>query len=287
MLNILKETFGKKLGWENRAEMAPDSQLVENINQWAGRYSRWRFNENLSGYPYIENTYAPFTPMRRALPLLNLALISSAGAYIDGTEPFDTTSSDGDASFREIPIEVEAEDFGYAARGYDPAAVRRDRNVQIPIDRLLEYEANGVIGKLNEVWWTFSGFIPNARLVAEELAPKLAERLHRYEIQAALLVPASRLCHQTMAIVARRIEQTGIPTMMISVDKNLSERVRPPRAAYYSGEFGSVCGKPNWKQYQLRVLDEAIRWTETLDQPTVRKLVVDLETQVEEDRGEK
>lgn len=287
MLNILKETFGKKLGWESRADTAMDSQPIENINQWAGRYSRWRFNENLGGYPFVENVYAPFTPMRRALPMLNLALISSAGAYIDGTEPFDTSTNDGDTTFREIPIEVEAGDLLYAARGYDAAAVRQDRNTQIPIERLLEYEANGVIGRLNEVWWTLNGFIPNARLVAEELAPQIAERLHRYEVQAALLVPASRLCHQTMAIIARKIEQTGIPTMMISVDKGLAERVRPPRAAYYDGEFGSVAGKPNWKQYQLRVLDEAIRWTETLDQPTVRKLVVELETQVEEDRGER
>lgn len=287
MLNILKETLGKKLGWESRETVAMQSQPIENINQWAGRYSRWRFNDNLNGYPFVENVYAPFTPMRRALPLLNLALISSAGAYIDGTEAFDTTSSDGDATFREIPVEVEAEDLLYSARGYDPTAVRQDRNVQIPIQRLQEYEANAVIGRLNEVWWTMNGYIPNARLVAEDLAPKLAERLHRYQVQAALLVPASRLCHQTLAIVARVIEQTGIPTMMISVDKGLSERTRAPRAAYYSGVFGSVIGRPNSKEYQLRVLDEAIRWIESFDQPAVRKLVVDLETQVEEQRGEK
>jgi D-proline reductase (dithiol) PrdB len=287
MLNILKETIGKKLGLESRETVAMETEPVENLNQWAGRFSRWRFNENLSGYPFVENIYAPFTPMRRALPLLNLALISSAGAYIDGTEPFDTTSADGDASFREIPIEVEAEDLLYAARGYDPTAVKQDRNAQIPIERLLEYEANAVIGRLNEVWWTMNGFVPNARLVAEETAPKIAERLHRYEAQAALLVPASRLCHQTLAIIARKIEQSGIPTMMISVDKKLSETVRAPRAAYYDGEFGSVVGKPGWKQYQLRVLDESIRWIESFDQPAVRKLVVDLETQIEEERGEK
>jgi Glycine/sarcosine/betaine reductase selenoprotein B (GRDB). len=287
MLNILKETFGKKSGSESRETAVVETQPIENVNQWAGRYSRWSFNENLNGYPFVENTYAPFTPMRRALPLLNLALISSAGAYIDGTDPFDTTSSDGDATFREIPIDVEAEDLQYAARGYDPSAVRADRNVQIPIERLLEYEANSVIGRLNEVWWTMNGFVPNARLVAEETAPKIVERLHRYQVQAALLVPASRLCHQTLAIIARKIEESGIPTMMISVDRTLSERVRAPRAAYYEGEFGSVVGKPNWKQYQLRVLDEAIRWIESFDQPAVRKLVVDLETQIEEERGEK
>ena len=175
----------------------------------------------------------------------------------------------------------------YAARGYDATAVQQDRNAQIPIERLLEYEANAVIGRLNEVWWSFNGFIPNARLVAETLAPQMIERLHRYGAQAALLVPASRLCHQSTAILARAIEQTGIPTMMISVEKGLTETVRPPRGAYYSGDFGSVVGKPNFKEYQLRILDEAIRWIETFDQPGVRKLAVALESEIEEESGEK
>ena len=105
--------------------------------------------------------------------MLNLALISSAGAYINGTEAFDITSRDGDATFREIPIEVEAADMLYAARGYDPAAVLADRNAQIPVERLLEYEASAVIGRLNNVWWSLNGFIPNAQIVAEQLAPTM------------------------------------------------------------------------------------------------------------------
>jgi D-proline reductase (dithiol) PrdB len=115
----------------------------------------------------------------------------------------------------------------------------------------------------------------------------MIERLHRYEVQAALLVPASRLCHQSIAILARAIEQSGIPTMMLSVEKGLTEMVRPPRAAFYAGELGSVVGKANWKEYQHRLLDEAIRWLETFDQPGVRKLSVDLGTEVQLERGEK
>jgi D-proline reductase (dithiol) PrdB len=218
--------------------------------------------------------------------MLNLALITSAGAYIDGTTPFDINSRDGDASFREIPIEVEAADLIYAARGYDPAAVREDMNAQIPVERLLEYQANGVIGSLNNVWWSLNGYIPNARLVADNLAPQIAERVERYQVQAALLIPASRLCHQTMGIIARTLELANIPTIMLSVDGAMTDRVRPPRTAFYTGEYGSVAGKPNWKQHQLRILDETLRWIETFDQPGARKLAVKLETEVEQQRGE-
>jgi D-proline reductase (dithiol) PrdB len=261
--------------------------VIENRDDVASRFSRWGIREDLKGYPWVENRHSPFTPLKRALPLLNLGLISSAGAYINGTEPFDLDSRHGDLNYREIPVEVGAGDLKYAAKGYDPAAILEDRNCQIPIERLLEYQANAVIGQLNNVWWSLSPFIPDAVSVAEQMAPAIAERLARYEVHAALLIPASRLCHQTLGVIARVIEQSGIPTMMISVDPDLSDQVRPPRTAYYDGEFGSVAGKPNFKQYQLRVLDESIRWIETFDQPGSKKLAVDIQTQVEAARGER
>ena len=75
--------------------------------------------------------------------------------------------------------------------------------------------------------------------------------------------------------------------MMISVAKAVSEQVTAPRTNFYDGESGSVAAEPNWQQYQLRILDEALRTMETFDQPGMRKLVVDLETQVEAARGER
>lgn len=262
-------------------------ELIENLNEYKGRFSRWNANDKLTGYPFVENIHTPFTPLRRALPMLNLALITSAGAYIDGTDAFDTDSNDGDMSFREIPVEVEAGDLRYAAKGYDPKAVLEDRNSQIPVDRLLEYQANGVIGGLNNVWWSISSHIPNAARVAGELGPAIAERLARYEIHAALFIPASRLCHQTLGVIARTVEASGIPTINISVDPNSTDKVRPPRTAYYNGEFGSVAGQPNWREYQLRIIDETLRLMETFDQPGSRKLGVVMESAVEAARGER
>jgi D-proline reductase (dithiol) PrdB len=287
MFNTIRENIENALGIERKAKPSRKGATVEGIGEFSGRFKNWRGNEKLNNYPFVENTYAPFTPLQRALPMLNLALITSAGAYIDGTEPFDLESKDGDLNFREIPVEVEAEDLLYSAKGYDVTAVKTDRNSQIPVDRLMEYEANGVIGKLNNVWWSLSSYIPNAALVASDLAPRIADRLVHYEVQAALLVPASRLCHQTLGIIARTIEERGIPTMLLSVDRTVTDKIRAPRTAYYDGKIGEVVGEPNWKQYQLRVLDEALRWIETLDQPASRKLTVDLETETENSRGER
>jgi len=121
----------------------------------------------------------------------------------------------------------------------------------------------------------------------DEMLPKLLERLQRYEVQAALLIPASRLCHQSVALAARTIEAAGIPTMTLCVDKEMMERVRAPRAAFYKGELGSVAGKPLWPEHQRRVLDEALRWLEPIDQPGVFNLGVEMESGVEKGRGER
>lgn len=270
-------------------------EIIEQIDEWRKRYAAWQQEQGkVSGngdvgesYPLIKNTRAPFTPARRALPMLNLALLTSAGVYIDGTEPFDLNAPGGDLNFREIPIEVEAADLRFAAKGYDPAAVQQDLNVQVPLERLSEFEVNGIIGQLNPVFWSFSGFITDADRMVDEMLPKLVERVKRYEVQAALLIPASRLCHQSVSLAARALERSGLPTMTLAVDKDVVESVRPPRTGFYKGELGSIAGRPNWPEHQRRILDEALRLIEPMDQPGIYQLGVGLETQVENQRGER
>ena len=238
-------------------------EIIEQAERWRERYRSWSSRgaaNDLKNYPFVENKLAPFAPARRALPLMNLALISSAGAYID---------------------------LQFAARGYDDRFVGEDINTELPLIRLAELEANGVIGQLNSVFWSFCGFIPDAASFAESALPKLIDRLKYYDVQGVLLLPASELCHQSVGLAARAIEQSGIPTVMVSVSRVAVERVRPPRAGYYNGEYGSVAGKPNFPEYQRRVIEEALRWLEPMGEPGIRKLGVELESQVEAARGER
>ncbi len=268
-------------------------ETIERIDEWREGYRRWRrVNEVRDDdlghhYPFVENEHAPFKPLGRALPMLNLALITSAGAYIDGTQAFDTTLPGGDASFREIPVEVVDEDLRWSVRGYDPRHVERDMNSQVPLARLAEFAGNGIIGQLNPVFWSFCGFIPNAARLVDDSLPQLVERIKRYEVQAALLIPASALCHQSMALAARALEAVGVPTMLLAVDKAACARVRPPRAAYYRGKLGGVAGRARWPEHQRRILDESLRVLESLDHPTTHNLSVEIETLVEKGRGEK
>jgi D-proline reductase (dithiol) PrdB len=106
-------------------------------------------------------------------------------------------------------------------------------------------------------------------------------------VQAALLVPASVLCHQSVGLVARALELAGIPTMTLAIGKEVVESVRPPRVAFYDGEPGTVSGLPNWPEHQRRILDEALRLIEPMDQAGIRKLGVTLQSAVQESRGER
>lgn len=269
-------------------------ETIEQTDRWRDRYKAWKrktakapVDEIGQNYPLVENARAPFTPARRALSMVNLAVIVSAGAYIDGTDPFDISAPDGDFTFREIPSQIDPSDLRFSARGYDPVFVHQDPNVQVPLARLLEFEANRVIGQLNSAFWSFCGFIPDAARLVNEMLPKLVDRLKHYEIQAVLLIPASRLCHQSVALAARAIELNGMPTMTLVVQRDVAEKTRPPRGAFYQGQIGSVAGKPDWPEHQRRILDEALRWIEPMDQPGISNLVVELESRVEQARGER
>ena len=75
--------------------------------------------------------------------------------------------------------------------------------------------------------------------------------------------------------------------MTLAVAKDVVESVRPPRAALYHGQYGSVAGLPNFPEQQRRILDEALRLIEPMDQAGICRLNVDMESAVEKARGER
>ena len=261
-------------------------ELIEKTGEFSARFGRWNANEDLVGYPWVENIHSPFVQVRRALPMLNLALITSTGAFIDRTVPFDLDTKDGDVSFREIPIEVEAADLRFSAKGFDPKSVIEDRNSEILIDRLLEYQANSVIGSLNSVWWSISSYIPNAKMVSEDLAPKLADlssimmfkqpcsyQLRDYATRhlELLLEPLSKAVYRPLIYLL--IPRSPTRSVRRELRITMVNLVQSPESR--TGENISCA------------FDETIRWIETFDQPGSRKLAVDLESQVEAARGER
>lgn len=62
-----------------------------------------------------------------------------------------------------------------------------------------------------------------------------------------------------MVAVQRAIEMQGIPTVLVTLDKEQSGLMRPPRAIHPVGfEFGHSLGKPNDVETQRKVIKEAL-----------------------------
>ncbi|NOZ94987.1 MAG: hypothetical protein GXP47_09665 [Acidobacteria bacterium] len=134
----------------------------------------------------------PFTALAKPLPECRVAVVNTAGLYLDGDAPFNVDDPRGDASFRQIPSSVSAKDLRIAHAHYPHGWWEQDREVILPLDRLRELEAAGVFGLAPRFFsFGFGGlltreYIDPARGTAQAVARCLADD----GVDLALLVPA-------------------------------------------------------------------------------------------------
>jgi hypothetical protein len=62
-----------------------------------------------------------------------------------------------------------------------------------------------------------------------------------------------------VGLIAREIERYGIPTVSISIQRELTEKTRPPRALFLRWPFGHPFGEPFNIAQQRWVLRDAFR----------------------------
>jgi len=60
-----------------------------------------------------------------------------------------------------------------------------------------------------------------------------------------------------VGLIAREIERYGIPTVSISIQRELSEKTRPPRTLFLRWPFGHPLGEPFHVAQQRWVLRDA------------------------------
>ena len=127
------------------------------------------------------------TPLLGGKPLAErrVAIISTAGLHRRGDRPF----RPGDGSYRVIPAETSARDLvmSHISVNFDRTGFQQDSNVVFPIDRLRELVADGAVGSMASMHYSFMGaFPPDA---AKPHAQHLAGLLKADKVDAALLVP--------------------------------------------------------------------------------------------------
>lgn len=66
------------------------------------------------------------------------------------------------------------------------------------------------------------------------------------------------MCHQSVGLIQSIIERAGIPTVSISMLREVTERVEPPRALFVDFPFGYPLGAPDDATLQTQILRNAL-----------------------------
>ena len=151
------------------------------------QYTRSKFPDQ-PPYQWTENTGAPWTPIVKPVADSKVALISSGGVYRKDQTPFKPDKND--LTFREIPVGTDPQDLKISHDNYDHRDADKDVNCVFPLPRLRELAAEGFIGSLTEVHFTFMGRIFRKSALLDEMTPAIIARLKELKTDLTFLVPA-------------------------------------------------------------------------------------------------
>ena len=70
-----------------------------------------------------------------------------------------------------------------------------------------------------------------------------------------------------MGLIQREIERAGIATIGISIVRDYSVKVRPPRTVFLNWPFGHPLGEPENRDQQRAVIFEAFRALYQIEEP--------------------
>ena len=209
-------------------------------------------------YQWTVNESAPLTPLTKPLDQCCVSMLTTCGASTLDTPPFDPDARN-DLRLDAIAFDTPDERFQVHDNYYDHTDVRRDINCQFPIARLRELAQERRIGSVAaRLWSGFMGRIYIRRAVTEEAAPSFARALQADGVDLLVVVPACPLDHQTAGLVARVVEGSGIPTVMVSTGRDLSIQVKPPRTLFVNHPMGNAFGRPFDCAGQRRILLDAL-----------------------------
>ena len=70
-----------------------------------------------------------------------------------------------------------------------------------------------------------------------------------------------------MGLVARVVEEAGIPTVVVSTGRDLTALVRPPRSLFVNHPMGNPFGRPADVEQQIAILRAALALFDSVIEP--------------------
>jgi D-proline reductase (dithiol) PrdB len=231
------------------------------------------------GAPYEWAHYidVPFTALAKPLSQCRVALVTTAapfrpecgdqrpGAPYNGKAKFYAVYSLDTAQDHDLRISHVAIDRQHTTA--------EDPGTWLPLPALRRCAQRGRIGSLAP---RLHGAPTNRsqRTTLEVDAPQIVARCLADGADAAILVPNCPVCHQTVTLAARALEQSGVATVVMGCAKDIVEHVGAPRFLFSDFPLGNSAGRPGDVQSQdftielaLRVLESAPAARTTVQSP--------------------
>lgn len=67
------------------------------------------------------------------------------------------------------------------------------------------------------------------------------------------------MCHQSVGLIQAAIESAQMTTVSVSMLKEVTEQVRPPRVLYVPYPLGYPLGEPDNRVLQRKILSQALK----------------------------
>ena len=224
------------------------------------------------GAPYEWAHYAqvPFHALTKPLAACRIALITTAapyqpdkgdqgpGAAYNAMAKFYTVYSGGAAQDHDLRISHVAIDRQHTTA--------EDSASYFPLPVLRESARSGRIGAVAA---RFHGAPTNRshRVTLEIDGPEIVARCVADAADAAILVPNCPVCHQTVSLAARLLEERGISTVVMGCAKDIVEHVGVPRFVFSDFPLGNGAGRPNDRDSQAFTLELALKFLEAAPAP--------------------
>ncbi|RJF78792.1 glycine reductase [Rhodopseudomonas palustris] len=220
-------------------------------------------------YRWAHHTAAPFQPLTKPLAQMRIALITTAA-------PYDPAKGDqgpgapynGGAKFYQVYAGDTASDHDLRIShiAYDRThTTATDSGTWFPLPQLRRLANEGRL----QLAPHFFGAPTNRshRVTLDTDAPEILARCRADNVDAAVLVPNCPVCHQTVSLVARHLEQNGIATVIMGCAKDIVEHAAVPRFLFSDFPLGNSAGKPHDEASQAFTLELALRLLETAPAP--------------------
>jgi D-proline reductase (dithiol) PrdB len=191
-------------------------------------------------------------------PLLSqstVGLLVTSGAYFPDQQRLRETE---DLSYRLLPRDRGLDGVLFAHMTPIRAFALADPNVAYPLDRLLELESDGAIGKLADNAISMVGSVANYEGLALETAANVVAECESMGVDLLLVLPFCPQCHMSAGVLARAIEQRGVPTTSITTLLKTTLAVKPPRPSFLDFPLGCTAGRPFHPEQQREILLAAL-----------------------------